>query len=60
MGSPHIIYIVIQELEELRRGLSNLLDIRIKSILAFKICKLTSLQYFELKNRSVMATKAST
>ena len=33
------------------RGLSNLLDVRIKLILAFKICKLISLEYFGLPNK---------
>ena len=33
------------------RGSSNLVDVRIKSILAFKICKLISLEYFESPNR---------
>ena len=37
-----------------KRGLSNLLDVRIKSILAFQICKLTSLEYFGLPNRNVL------
>ena len=41
------------------RGSSNLLDVRIKSILAFKICKLISLEYFELPNESVLVIVAS-
>ena len=36
------------------KGSSNLLDVRIRLILAFKICKLISLEYFELPNRSVL------
>ena len=41
------------------RGSSNLLDVRVKSILTFKICKLISLEYFELSNRSVLVIVAS-
>ena len=36
------------------RSSANLLDVRIKSILAFKICKLISLEYFELPNRNIL------
>ena len=45
--------------KNLKRGSSNLLDVRIKSILEFKICKLISLEYFELPNRSVLVIVAS-
>ena len=45
--------------EDFKRGSSNLLDVRIKSILAFKIYKLTALEYFELPNRSVLVIVAS-
>ena len=31
-----------------KRGLSNYLDVKIKSILALKICKLIPLEYFKL------------
>ena len=41
------------------RGSSKLLDVRVKSILTFKICKLISLEYFELSNRSVLVIVAS-
>ena len=40
-------------------GSSNLLDVRIKSTLAFKIWKLTSLEDFKLPNISVLVTVAS-
>ena len=36
-----------------------MLDVRMKSILAFKIFKLISLDYFELPNRSVLVIIAS-
>ena len=39
-------------------GSAKLLDVRIKSILAFKICKLFSLENFKLPNRSVLAIVA--
>ena len=45
--------------QEMNKGSSNLLDLRIKSILAFKICILTSSEYFELSNRSVLGTVVS-
>ena len=37
-----------------KRASSNLLDVKIKSTLAFKIWKLISLEYYELPNRSVL------
>ena len=37
------------------QGSSNLLDV---NMLAFKICKLISLEYFELLNRSVLVASA--
>ena len=36
--------------QEINRGSSNVLDVRTKSILAFIICKLTSLENLELPN----------
>ena len=41
------------------RGSSNLSDVKIKSTLAFKTCKLISLEYFELPNTSVLVIVAS-
>ena len=43
----------------MNRGSSNLLDLRVKSIPAFKICKLTPSEYFELSDRNVLSTVAS-
>ena len=44
---------------EFKTDSSNLLDVRIKSILAFKIYKLISLEYFDMTNRSVLVIVAS-
>ena len=41
------------------RNLSGSMDVRMKSILAFKICKLTSLEYFEFRNRNVLVAVVS-
>ena len=46
--------------EKLKRDSSNLLDIRIKLILTFKVYQLNSLEYFGLPNRNVFLTAAST
>ena len=42
-----------------KRGSSNLLDVNIKSTLAFKIWKLISLEYYELPNRIVLVIAES-
>ena len=44
---------------EFKRSSSNLLDVRIKSILAIRINKLISMEYYELPNRSVLVTVTS-
>ena len=45
--------------QEINRGSSNLLDLKIRTILASKILKLTSSEYFELSNKSFLGTAES-